>query len=137
MKMLILTATLLIPAPATSSVPDQTNDARLVLKFVDAVKRGSIREAETMLRYGAFIGSYDQRKPTAFAEFASYAKECQLQHIILVTGVGGIRMPIGVKWFCPYPQNERDASFWFEGNSISRIGWGKPPVIKPSPVKTR
>ena len=134
MGITILTAAVLFSAQAASYAPDQTSDARLLLNFVDAVKRGAMKEAEMMLAPGAFVGNYAQKKPTTVAEFAVYARACQLRQVDVVTGS---RMPIGVKWLCPYPEYERNASFWFEGQSISRIGWGKPMVIQIPPVKNR
>jgi len=132
-----LSIALLLSVSSANSTPDQTGDARLLLTFVDAVKRGEYKVAEAMLTPRAFVGDYTQSKATSFAEFANYARACQLRRLDVVTGVGKRRMPMGVKWSCPYPEGERDASFWFDGERISRIGWGKPLVIKILPAKTR
>ena len=122
-----------VPAQAPT---DQTGDALLLLSFVEAVRLGNDKEAEALLAPGAFIGDYRQLKRTAFSEFASYARDCKLSKLTLVPAADK-RMPIGVQWVCRYPRGNRDASFWFEGKHISRIGWGKPPVVVLPPPKQR
>jgi hypothetical protein len=125
----------LVSAP-TQAPPDQSADALLLLNFIDAVKRGQNKEAEALLAPSAFIGDYAQAKRTSFAEFASYARGCKLSKLTLVPSADQ-RMPIGAQWFCRYPEGDRSASFWFEDNRISRIGWGKPPVIRVAPLKQK
>jgi hypothetical protein len=44
-------------------------------------------------------------------------------------------MPIGAQWNCRSSRANRYASFWFEGERISRIGWGERPVVKKPPVQ--
>lgn len=107
---------------------DQTNDAALVLRFADAIRRGADAEAQAMLSPRVFIGDYRQSSRTSLSEFARYARGCSLAKVTLVTNANR-RMPIGLQWNCRYPEDARTASFWFEGQRISRIGWGEPPVI--------
>lgn len=137
MSHLLLTAALLLSSQAPSVAPDQTSDTELLLKFIGAVKRGENQGAQKMIKSGAFVGNYEQTKSSTFLEFANYARECQLSEVTVVPNAKGKRMPIGITWRCPLPEWERSASFWFEGESISRIGWGKPLVVKatvsPSP----
>ena len=113
----------------TQAPTDQSADALLLLTFIDAVKRGQDKEAEALLTSGAFIGDYGQLRRTSFGEFATYARGCKLSKVTLVPAANQ-RMPIGAQWSCRFPEGERSASFWFESNRISRIGWGKPPVIE-------
>jgi hypothetical protein len=118
----------LLSAGPTQASTDQTAEALLLLRFLDAVKRGNDKAAEALLAPGAFIGDYRQSERTGFTAFASYARGCKLSKLTLVPSANE-RMPIGVQWSCRYPENNRDASFWFHGKRISRVGWGKPPVI--------
>lgn len=122
---------------APGQVPaDQTADALLVLNFIDAIRRGDYSEAEALLAPGAFVGDYQQSQRTTFSDFASYARGCKLSKVALVPS-SDKRMPIGTQWLCRYPEGDRHASFWFEGKRISRIGWGKPLLIKSAPPRQR
>jgi hypothetical protein len=123
----------LLAAAAASQPPptvDQTPDALLLLRFVDAVKRGDDREARSLLAPTAFLGDYAQRNRSSYEALAAYARACRLKEIRLVNSRRGSRMPIGVEFVCPHPDPDRFASFWFEGSRISRIGWGTPPMVR-------
>ena len=114
---------------------DQTADALLLLTFIEAVSRGDDEDAEALLTSDAYVGDYEQSQRTSFRDFAAYARGCKLSEIGLVPFVDS-RMPIGVTWYCGPLEGERNASFWFEGQRISRIGWGEPVVVKlPAPRK--
>lgn len=120
--------------PANAS-DDQTADALLLLTFIETISRGDDEGAEALLTPDAYIGDYEQSRRTSFDDFAIYARECKLSEIGLVPFFDS-RMPIGVTWYCGPLKGERNASFWFEGQRISRIGWGEPVVIKiPTPRK--
>lgn len=115
---------------AQPSTADQTSDALRVVAFVDAVRRGADQDARSMLAPGAFLGDYAQRSRASYEEFATYSRACQLRQIRLVNVRDRSRMPVGVEWQCRYPEPDRYASFWFEDNRISRVGWGPPPVVR-------
>jgi hypothetical protein len=129
---LLLTAALLSTA-STSPVSDQTSDAAQLLAFLDATKRNADGKAQAMLTSDAYIGNYIQTKTSSFEEFARYSRECRLREIILVPTRDNKPMPIGVEWLCKYPEQDRAASFWFEGGKIARIGWGERITIDLSP----
>jgi len=133
MSIIFASVALMLSAPGVSSGFDQTRDARLVLSFVDAVRRGAFSEAQAMLTPGAFVGDYAQKRATTFVGFADYARACGLSQINVVSWVSARRMPIRVKWRCSSTEGERDAAFWFEGEKISRIGWGRPAVVEAVP----
>jgi hypothetical protein len=120
-------------APST----DQTEDALRVLQFVEAVRRDAPAQAKAMLAPGAFLGDYAQKKQESFEAFAAYGRGCQLKQITLVNVRDNSRMPVGVEWQCRYPEADRFTSFWFEGDRISRIGWGPPPVIRVPGLKSQ
>ena len=124
-----LSAPLLMMVSATAPGSDQTNDARLVLEFVQAAKRGDLDEVLSMLLPDAFIGDYTQKERSSFNEFADYFRACPFLRVSTFP-VEGRRMPVGATWKCRGQGGERHASFWFEGDRISRIGWGQPVVIK-------
>src|SRR5688500_14302120 len=112
-------------AAASTPLTDQSSDLVLVSKFVEALKKGVDKEAQSMLTSDVFIGDYHEKKRSSFAEFAAYARKCQLRKVTLAPiSKKHPRMPIGVEWSCPYPDTSRHASFWFAGNQIRRIGWG-------------
>ena len=122
------------PPPAMA---DQTADALLVLRFVEAVRRGADSEARSMLAPNAFLGDV-RRKPAPYSEFAAYARACRLREVRLVNTRDGKRMPVGVSWQCPKLAADRLASFWFEGDRIVRVAWGpatvvRMPVVIPKP----
>jgi hypothetical protein len=127
-------AVTLAAAPST----DQTGDALRVLQFLEAVRGGAPAKAKAMISPGTFLGDYAQKKRESFEAFAAYGGGCQLKQITLANVRDNSRMPVGVEWQCRYPEANRTASFWFEGDRISRIGWGTPPVVRvPSPKSQR
>jgi hypothetical protein len=115
--------------PPVSAPADQTSDASLLLRFLDLLEAGRSDDAQALLAPGAFVGDYVQARRTPFAQFAAYARDCKLDHVKLVSA-SDQRMPIGVQWTCRYPEVDRNASFWFEGKRISRIGWGSRPTVE-------
>lgn len=135
-EMMVLWLALAIMGAPAQTPADQTADALLLLTFIDEIRPGSDREAEALLAPGAFVGDYRQSQRTSFSEAASYARACKLSKLTFVPGADE-RMPIGAQWFCRFPEGDRSASFWFEGKRITRIAWGKLPVIKIAPLKQR
>jgi len=130
--MSMLTLTLIAIAASSVAAPstDRTRDALRVVQFIEAVRGDAPTEAKAMLAPGAYLGDYTQKKRESFEAFAAYARGCQLKRITLVNVRDNSRMPVGVEWQCRHPEADRSASFWFEGDRISRIGWGAPVVIR-------
>lgn len=127
-------AALLLMGAATVSTPDQTGDAVLALRFIEAVKNAADAEAQSLLSPGAFLGDYLQQKRGTYEELAGYVRPCQLTRVGVIALWRNYRpLPIGVEWSCRYPEGKRTASFWLEDNKISRVGWGDPPptIITP------
>ena len=137
MDLTFLAAALLSTAsPPVTVTADQTSDASLLLRFLDALEAGRYADARALMASEAFVGDYVQARRTPFKEFAAYARECELDQVDLIPR-GGQKMPIGVQWTCRYPEADRSASFWFEGKRISRIGWGSRLTIRVPAVPRR
>jgi hypothetical protein len=130
--MLMFTLPLIAMAASAASTPsaDQTDNALRVLQFIEAMRGDAPAKAKTMLAPGAFLGDYGQRKRESFEAFAAYGRGCQLKQITIVNVRDDSRMPVGVEWQCRHPEANRFASFWFEGDRISRIGWGAPAIVR-------
>lgn len=121
--------------PAYAVAGDQTADVALVARYLDLVRSGKDSGA-LLVAAPALIDSKTQQ-PRPLAEFAVYANACQIKEIRAVPVSGHSRMPIGVTWGCgPHAMQERSASFWFEGERISKISWGEPMVITVAPMPT-
>jgi hypothetical protein len=130
MSMFTLPLMAIAASAAAAPSTDQTKDALRVLQFVEAVRGDAPTKAKAMLAPGAFLGDYAQKKRESFEAFAAYGRGCQLKRITLVNVLDNSRMPVGVEWQCRHPEADRSAAFWFEGDRISRIGWGAPVVIR-------
>jgi hypothetical protein len=135
MSMLLLPLIAIAAPAAAAPLTDQTADALRVLQFVEALRRDAPEEARAMLTPTAFLGDYAQTKREGFEAFAAYGRGCQLKQISLVNVRDNRRMPVGVEWQCRHPEANRSASFWFERDRISRIGWGPPAIVRVPAVK--
>lgn len=112
---------------------DQSSDAAAVAAFIAAIRRADRNAAIALLTKDTYLGDNAQTERASIDEFAEYFRDCRLSTIRVVAGEA--RLPVGVTWRCAYPRGDRDASFWFSGKKISRIGWGPPAVIKIIPVR--
>lgn len=131
---LILTA---VPASNAEPVPDQTADALVVAQILGALREGDTeRASEDFAQDVTFNGQLGSTLEN-LVRLSSYSNACQLDRIELVNTRTGTRFPVFVEWQCRYPEPDRTATFWFEGNLISRVRWGERPTVELRARETR
>lgn len=113
--------------------PDQTADVATVAAFVAAVRRNDREAAEVYLVREPIIGDRTGAVRTTFEVFSRYAQECRLSSVETVATT--TRLPVSVDCSCGGKAPDRHASFWFEGEKISRIALGPRPMIHVPPVE--
>ncbi|MCW3847823.1 hypothetical protein OF829_11285 [Sphingomonas sp. LB-2] len=121
--------------PGYAVAGDQTADVALVARYLDMLRSG--KDANALLSDAPMLIDSKTQQPRPLAQFVTYANACQIKEIRAIPVSSRSRMPIGVTWGCgPHATQERSASFWFEGDRISKISWGEPLVIQIAPMPT-
>lgn len=116
--------------PRMEPVPDQTSDALAVAQLLDALRAGDDERASTVLASEVTFDGQPGSSQENLERLTAYARPCRLDRIDLVNSPSGSRMPVSVKWQCRYPDPDRHASFWFEGDQINRVRLGAPPTVQ-------
>lgn len=82
------------------------------------------------------IVNRDRAEANAMSDFYGYARECKIKEISAIP-YASQPLPISVLWDCTRfievdgdrRWEERNASFWVQGDSITKIAFGRPKVI--------
>lgn len=116
--------------PQSGPVTDQTSDALVVAQLLQALRAEDHGRALTVLGPRVTFDGQTGSTQDNLDGLAAYSGPCKLDRIDLVNSTSGSRMPVSVEWQCRYPNPDRHASFWFEGDRISRVQWGAVPTVQ-------
>lgn len=139
--LLAITAIALPSVVLAQPANDQSADIARVAVYLVAL-RDSKADLRRMVTSDVVLIDSKSQQPRTLDQFFSYATECKLQKIEAVASRNS-GLPISTTWNCNRFQiingkpvwDERTASFWFNGDKISRISWGERPVVFIAPLR--
>jgi hypothetical protein len=109
---------------------DHTGDISVVARLLADVRQGIAKGTSVMIE--------NRDNPTStFEAFSSYANKCSIKQIYAVPSATQ-RLPVSVVWDCGrlvtdeanQIWEERFASFWVDENRVTRVAFGKQPVVR-------
>lgn len=113
---------------------DHTQEVAIVAQYL-AGEQDAVSPTVTIL-------NRDNPSQGAMADLRSYASECPIKEITAVPSASK-PLPIAVRWSClrfievdgKAKWEERSASFWVKGGTITKITFGRPPTLQLEDVR--
>lgn len=113
---------------------DHTQEVAIVAQFL-AGEQSAISPSVTIL-------NRDNPSQGTMADLRSYASECPIKEITAIPSASK-PLPIAVSWSClrfievdgQAKWEERNAGFWVEGGTITKIIFGTPPTLELEDVR--
>jgi hypothetical protein len=119
---------LIASASVITPTVDQTADVAVVAQFLNLVRAQKIDNSNDEVS----LKNLDDKLNSSALAFANYANGCTLSEISTIKN----GLPLNVEWSCHHPEANRHANIWVEDGKITRIQWGRRPVVKLAPVNS-